>query len=100
MYALLIILFGLLQVADGVVTYLGLSFSGLDEVNPVLNFCAELVGLGYSIVLLKMAGLVFIAFLFTDRHKMKSRWITATLTSAVAFYSWVVTNNVILVVDA
>jgi hypothetical protein len=100
MYALLIILFGLLQVADGIVTYLGLSFSGLEEANPVLNFCAQLVGLGYSIVAIKAAGLAFIAFLFMDRHKMKSRWIKATLTSAVAFYSWVVTNNVILVIES
>lgn len=100
MDALLIILFGLLQVADGVVTYLGLSFSGLDEVNPVLNFCTKLLGLGCSITLLKLPGLGFMTFLFTGRHKMKSRWITATLASAVVFYSWVVTNNVILVVDA
>jgi len=100
MYALLIIVFGLLQVADGVVTYLGLSLSGLEEVNPVLNFSAELLGLGYSIFLIKAAGLAFITFLFFDRHKLKNRWVTATLTSAVAFYSWVVTNNVILVIEA
>lgn len=100
MYAILIILFGLLQVADGIVTYLGLSFTSVEEVNPILNLCAELIGLGYSIVLIKAVGLTFIAFLFLDRHKMKSRWIKATLTSAVAFYSWVVTNNVILVFDA
>ncbi|MGX2040876.1 DUF5658 family protein [Methylocaldum sp. MU1018] len=100
MYALLIIVFGLLQVADGVVTYLGLNSFGLEEVNPVLNACAELMGLGYSIALIKMAGLAFIALLFLERHKMKSRWIKATLTSAVAFYSWVVTNNVLLVMEA
>jgi hypothetical protein len=100
MYAILIILFALLQVADGIVTYLGLSFSGLEEVNPVLNFSSELLGLGYSIFLIKAAGLAFITFLFFDRHKMKSGWIKATLTSAVAFYSWVVTNNVLLVIEA
>lgn len=100
MYAILIILFALLQVADGIVTYFGLSFSGLEEANPVLNFSAELVGLGYSIVLIKAAGLAFIAFLFIDRHKARSRWIKATLTSSVAFYSWVVTNNVMLVIEA
>jgi len=100
MYVLLIVVFGLLQVADGVVTYLGLSLSGLEEVNPVLNFCAELMGVGCSIVLIKMAGLAFITLLFVDRHKVENRWITATLTMAVAFYSWVVTNNVMLVIEA
>ncbi len=100
MDALLIVLFGLLQVADGIVTYLGLSSKGVDEVNPVLNFFVGLLGLGGSITLLKLAGLAFITFLFFDRHKMKSRWITATLASAVTFYIWVVSSNVILVVGA
>ncbi len=100
MDALLIVLFGLLQVADGVVTYIGLNSSGVDEVNPVLNFVVGLLGLGCSITLIKLSGLAFIAFLFFDRHKMRSRWITATLVSAVTFYSWVVSNNVILVVGA
>lgn len=100
MNALFILLFGLLQIADGVVTFFGLKFAGVDEVNPVLNFCAELLGLGYSITLLKLVGLAFIAFLFFDRHKMRSRWITTTLGLAVTFYSWVVGNNVILVAGA
>lgn len=100
MKALLIAVFGLLQVTDGVVTYLGLDLSGLDEANPVLNVFAGLIGLGYSIALLKLAGLAFITFLFFDRHKMKSQWITATLASADTFYSWVVANNVSLVFAA
>ncbi len=100
MDALLIVLFGLLHVADGIVTYFGLSFFGLVEVNPLLNYCADSIGLGCSITLLKMAELSFVMFLFTGRHRMKSRWITATLASAVVFYSWVVTNNVMLVFDA
>lgn len=100
MNAFFIVLFGLLQVADGIVTFFGLKFAQVDEVNPVLNFFAGLVGLGLSISLIKVAGLVFIAFLFFDRHKMKSRWITASLVSAVSFYSWVVSNNVFLVVNA
>ena len=100
MDALLIVLFGLLHIADGVVTYVGLTFADVAEANPVLNYFAELIGLAYAIPLLKMGGLGFIIFLFMDRHKMKSRWITATLASSVAFYSWVVTQNVILVVSA
>jgi len=98
--ATLIVLFGLLQVADGVVTYQGLNQSLVDEVNPLLNACAEWFGLAASIAVLKLAGLVFIAFLFFDRHKMKSRWITATLGLAVSFYGWVVANNVSLVLGA
>lgn len=100
MTATLIILFGLLQIADGVVTYLGLDQSLVDEVNPVLNASAKFFGLGASIAVLKLGGLAFITFLFFDRHKMKSRWITATLGTAVTFYVWVVANNVSLVLSA
>jgi hypothetical protein len=35
--------------------------------------------------------------MFLDRHSMKNPWITRVLGTAVAFYSWVVGNNVILV---
>ncbi len=98
MNAFFIIVFGLLQIADGVVTFFGLKSAEVDEVNPVLNFFAEQVGLGLSITLLKLAGLAFIVFLFCDRRKMKSRWITTALGLAVTFYSWVVSSNVILVV--
>jgi hypothetical protein len=97
---LFIVAFGLLQVADGIVTFFGLKFADVDEVNPLLNNVAEVLGLGYSITLLKLAGLAFIAFLFVDRHKMKSGWITTTLGVAVSFYSWVVSNNVMLVMGA
>ncbi|QPK64222.1 hypothetical protein IVG45_04425 [Methylomonas sp. LL1] len=100
MNTLLIVLFGLLHVADGVVTYLGLNFTSVDEVNPVLNYFVELLGLGFSITLLKAACLSVLIFMFYDRHKMKSRWITASLMSAVTFYGWVVSNNVLLVVYA
>lgn len=100
MNTLLIILFGLLHIADGVITYLGLSFDVVDEVNPVLNFFAEQIGLGFSITALKLACLSALIYLFYGRHKMKSRWITATLASAVTFYSWVVSNNIFLVVSA
>ena len=95
-----IVLFGLLQIADGIVTFFGLKFAEVDEVNPVLNYVANFIGLGFSITLLKLAGLAFIIFLFYDRRKMKSRWITTTLALSVTFYSWVVSNNVILVVGA
>ena len=92
-----IILFGLLQIADGIVTFFGLKTAEVDEVNPVLNYMTEVFGLGYSIALIKLAGLAFIVFLFVDRRKMKSRWITTSLGLAVSFYSWVVSSNVILV---
>jgi hypothetical protein len=100
MNAILIVFFALLQVADGVVTYLGLGLASVDEVNPVLGVLIGLLGLGGSITLLKLAGLAFATFLFCDRHKMKSPWITATLASSVTFYCWVVSSNVMLVVGA
>lgn len=98
--SLLIVLFGLLHIADGVVTYLGLRFAGLDEVNPVLNYFVGIWGLGYSISLLKLLFIAVIASLFFTRHKMKSGWNTTTLACAVAFYCWVVSNNMDLVVGA
>ena len=97
---LLIFLFGLLHTADGIVTYLGLKFASVVEVNPVLNFFAGFLGLGFSITLLKLGCLVVVTFLYLERHKMKSCWSTTALACAVTFYCWVVSSNVILVVGA
>lgn len=96
-HSMLIILFGILHAADGVVTYLGLKFAKVDEVNPLLNYVADFLGLGFSIFMLKLACIAVIAFLFTQRRRIKSCWSTAALTSAVYFYCWVVGNNVVLV---
>lgn len=100
MNTILIVLFGLLQVADGAVTYLGLSFANLDEANPALAPFVSFLGLGGSITLFKLVGLAFVLFLFLDRHRMKNPWITATLASSVSFYSWVVSNNASLVINS
>lgn len=100
MNTVLIVLFGLLQIADGIVTYLGLSFANLDEANPALAPFVNYLGLGGSITLFKLAGLCFVLFLFLDRHRMNSPWITATLASSVGFYSWVVSNNASLVLGS
>jgi uncharacterized membrane protein len=94
--ALMIVLFGLLNVADGVVTYLGLSVADVIEVNPILNYFAGLLGLGVAIVLLKLAILIIIAYIFFDRHSIQSRLGTVTLASADTFYGWVVFSNSIL----
>ncbi len=82
-----------MQVADGFITYLGLHAFGLEEANPLLNIIARVVGLGGAIAVVKLCGLAFITFLFFDRHKMQSHWITASLASADTFYGWVLTNN-------
>jgi hypothetical protein len=95
--SLLILAFGLLHTADGIVTYVGLKFTDVDEVNPVLNFFSALMGLGASIFLLKLLCLSVIAYLFFTRRNINSCWSTATLASAVIFYCWVVSNNVVLV---
>lgn len=97
MDALLIVLFGLLQCADGIVTYLGLRGAGLEEANPVANLCFEILGEGSSITLLKLLALSFVIFLFLERRKMKSRWITGTLASGVLFSSWAFLHNITLV---
>lgn len=97
---LMIVLFGLLHVADGVVTYLGLSFTSVDEVNPLLNYVAGQMGLGSAIFSLKLLILLVITSIFFDRHSIKGRWGTATLVSADTFYGWVVTNNCLLVIGS
>lgn len=94
----LIVLFALLHIADGLVTYLGLRFTQVDEVNPLLNYAAGILGLGRAIVLLKLIILSFIAAIFFDRCTIKGRWATIALMLAVVFYGGVVTNNVLLVV--
>lgn len=94
----LIVLFALLHIADGFITYLGLSFTQVDEVNPLLNYAAGILGLGRAIVLLKLIILGCIAAIFFDRCTIKGRWATVALMLAVVFYGGVVTNNVLLVV--
>lgn len=96
----LIIVFALLHTADGVVTYLGLKFTGVDEANPVLVFVAGTLGLGLSIFLLKLACLSAIGMLYSARRNLGNCWSTASLISADAFYSWVVGNNLFLVAVA
>lgn len=96
----LILLFGLLHTADGIVTYFGLKFNYATEVNPVLLFFAGTMGLGLAIFALKLLCVEFIALMFVSRRNIGSCWGTATLFSADAFYSWVVSNNLFLVVGA
>lgn len=96
----LILLFALLHAADGIVTYFGLKFNYAEEVNPVLLFFASTMGLGLAIFALKLLCMEFIAVVFFARRNIGSCWGTATLFSADAFYSWVVSNNILLVVSA
>ena len=96
----LILLFALLHTADGIITYLGLKFDLVDEANPLLLFFAGTMGLGISIFALKLLCIEFIAVLYFARRNMGSCWGTATLLSADAFYSWVVSNNILLVAAA
>ena len=93
----LIASFGGLHVADGIVTYLGLRFAQVAEVNPLLNYVAELLGLGVSITLLKLVILGLITAIFFERHKIRNRWSTTSLALAVMFYICVIVSNVLLV---
>ncbi|MCQ8103686.1 DUF5658 family protein [Methylomonas sp. SURF-2] len=93
----LILLFALLHAADGIITYFGLKFNYAAEANPVLLFFASTMGLGLSIFALKLLCMEFIAVVYFARRNIGSCWGTATLFSADAFYSWVVSNNVLLV---
>jgi len=96
----LLIVFAMLHTADGFLTYFGLKFTSVDEANPVLVFVAGVMGLGLSIFLLKLLCLSAIAILYSARRNLGNCWSTATLFSADAFYSYVVGNNLFLVVVA
>lgn len=94
----LIVTFALLHTADGIITYLGLKFTTVDEANPLLLIAASSWGLGLAIFLLKLVCLAVIGLLFFARRNLGNCWSTASLLSADAFYSWVVGNNLFLVV--
>lgn len=96
----LILLFALLHTADGIVTYFGLKFNHATEVNPILIFFAGTMGLGLAIFALKLLCVEFIAVLYFARRNIGGGWATVSLFSADAFYSWVVSNNILLVVGA
>lgn len=99
MAALLVVLFGLLQAADGIVTYIGLQSVAIAEANPFASCCFELLGTGVAITLIKLVALIFIIFLFLERRKLNNRWITGTLTSGVLFSSWVLLHNLALILS-
>ncbi|MCK9607016.1 MAG: DUF5658 family protein [Methylomonas sp.] len=93
----LLTLFGGLQVADGILTYLGLRFAELTEVNPLLNYVTGLLGLGVSITLLKLAILGVITAIFTTRRTIKRDWGTVALALAVIAYCGVNISNALLI---
>jgi hypothetical protein len=98
--SILIVLFALLHIADGIVTYFGLSFAGVEEVNPLVSYFIGVLGLGYSIVLLKLICLMVIGTLYIKRRTIKSLWGTTSLACAASFYVWVVNNNVSLLISS
>ncbi len=93
----MIVLFGILHVTDGVLTYLGLSFTSVDEANPILNYVAGQYGLGLAITLVKLTVLLVLVLVYFARQSIRSRWGTAALAWADTFYGWVVANNFILI---
>jgi Domain of unknown function (DUF5658) len=101
MNALLLVLLGLLQMADGTVTYVGIRGAMVDEANPLAELCFGHLGLGCSITVAKLIGLAIIGSVFLRRHRFnKRRHFTATLSVLVSAYSWVVANNVMLILAA
>ena len=95
--AIFIILFGLLHVADGVLTYFGLSYSNVIEVNPILNYFIELSSIGYSILFVKSLIIFIIFLIFINRNNIKGQLGTIALLCANVFYVFIVFNNAILV---
>lgn len=99
MRALLIILFGLLNITDGALTFHGLKFGSVAELNPVLDYLGSHLGLslGYAILAVKTLVIAALAYLLTCHYRMNRCAGILALIIANIFYLWVVGNNAHLV---
>jgi len=93
----LILLFGLLNIADGILTYLGLRYCEVAEANPILDVFSNTIGLGYSIMLIKSMVLASLLMLFLSRNTVNRCGSSLMLVAGNVLYFWVVGNNANLV---
>jgi len=93
----LILLFGLLNIADGILTYLGLRYCEVAEANPILDIFSHTIGLGYSIILVKSMVLASLIMLFLSRNTVNRCGSSIMLLTGNLLYFWVVGNNANLV---
>ena len=89
----LIILIALLNIADGVLTYLGLTFFEVAEANPVLDLFSSRLGLGSAIIFIKAIIISGLILIFIRRSCARCYTNITTLFLTNVFYLWVVGNN-------
>lgn len=95
--AALIIFIALLNIADGVLTYLGLTFFDVAESNPVLDVFSSRLGLGSAIIFIKAIILYGLILMFIKRSCYRCYTNITTLFLTNVFYLWVVGNNTDLI---
>ena len=93
----LIILIALLNIADGVLTYLGLTFYEVAEANPVLDVFSSRLGLGSAIIFIKAIIISGLVLMFIKRSCIRCYTNITTLFLTNVFYLWVVGNNTDLI---
>lgn len=93
----LIVFIALLNIADGALTYLGLTFFEVYEANPVLDLFSSRLGLGSAIVFIKAIILSGLLLLFFRRSCARCITNITTLALTNVFYLWVVGNNTDLI---
>lgn len=93
----LIILIAVLNIADGVLTYLGLTFFEVAEANPILELFSSRLGLGSAIIFIKAIIISGLVLMFFRRSCVHCYTNIATLFVTNIFYLWVVGNNTDLV---
>jgi hypothetical protein len=72
-----------LQVFDGIATFVGLSTGLVDEGNPILNTACGIIGVAPTLVLSKLVG---IALVFTI-WRLRESWLAApALAFTATFY--------------
>lgn len=89
----LIVFIALLNIADGALTYLGLTFFEVYEANPVLDLFSSRLGLGSAIIFIKAIILSGLLLLFFRRSCSRCITNITTLALTNVFYLWVVGNN-------
>jgi hypothetical protein len=79
----------LLQIVDGVLTYIALSL-GMEEANPLVRTAILEWGEVWGLLYWKTLACVLLLLIFALRHRRRSLAIKAfTLTAAVYGYVWV-----------
>ena len=88
-----------LQVADGILTYLGMLRFGVEfEANPIIGYLMELLGVTPALILCKGAAIVLMRHLIRNKDTLDGRdmrlalWFVNILYMLVAIIPWVIVH--------